>query len=223
MLVRPSVSLVATATVTTLLISAAQAGEWPTYRADDHRSGVTAEALAMPLSPQWTFRPQHGPRRAWPRTFRENSYTQTKIRSLLTFDHAFQAVAANGCVYFGSSADHKVTCLESETGEVRWDYFTEGPIRMAPTIAHGRVYVGSDDGFLYCLDADGGQLIFKHRVGPSGDRLPGNEQWISRWPIRSGVVVRDNVAYCAAGLFPHREGCFLCGVDAQTGKPLLTE
>lgn len=203
--------------------SLSAADQWPTYRADNHRSGVSPEALTTPLFPQWTFQPRQPPRRAWPRTFRENAWTQTKMRSLLTFDHAYHAICAVGNVYFGSSADHQITCLDARTGQIRWSFFTEGPVRMAPTFANGKVYAGSDDGRIYCLDANSGKLVFRRRVGPNNDRLPGNEQWISRWPIRSGVVVRDNVAYCAAGLFPHREGSYLCGVDADTGEPVLEQ
>ena len=43
---------------------------------------------------------------------------------------------------------------------------------------------------------------------------------ISRWPIRSGVLIYDGLAYCAAGLFPTSEGVFLAALDATTGTPL---
>ena len=55
------------------------------------------------------------------------------------------AVAAD-CVYFGSSADDKVYCLDARDGQVRWTFFTEGPVRLAPTVVGERVYAGSDDG-----------------------------------------------------------------------------
>ena len=197
--------------------------DWPSYRRDSQRSAVTSESLSFPLSAGWSFQPQHEPRRAWPRNFRENPWTKDKIRTLLTFDHAFHAVAAEGAVFFGSSADHKIYCLDAATGRPRWEFFTEGPIRCAPTVWEGNVYTGSDDGWLYCLAAATGDLLWKHRAGPTDERLPGNEQIISRWPIRSGVVVEDGVAYCAAGQFPHREGCFLSAVDATTGNPVWTE
>ena len=80
-----------------------------------------------------------------------------------------------------------------------------------------RLYAGSDDGLVYCLEAATGKSLWRHRVGPRPDRLPGNEQMISRWPIRSGIVVRENLTYCAAGLFPEGEGVYLCALDAVTG------
>ena len=41
-----------------------------------------------------------------------------------------------------------------------------GPVRLAPAVADGKVYAGSDDGFVYCLDARTGQ-----QRGPEGCRI----------------------------------------------------
>ena len=79
--------------------------------------------------------------------------------------------------------------IDLATGEQRWHFYTEGPVRFAPTIDGGRVYVASDDGYLYALDLATGELAWKHRGGPSDGKLIGNEQMISHWPARSGVLV----------------------------------
>ena len=42
------------------LAAAPAAGDWPAYRHDARRSGITAEQLEMPLAPRWTHTP------AWP-------------------------------------------------------------------------------------------------------------------------------------------------------------
>ncbi|HEY2572939.1 MAG TPA: PQQ-binding-like beta-propeller repeat protein [Verrucomicrobiaceae bacterium] len=39
----------------------------------------------------------------------------------------------------------------------------------------------------------------------------------SRWPVRTGVLVDDGIAYFGAGVFPH-ENVYLYAVDAATGK-----
>lgn len=41
--------------------------------------------------------------------------------------------------------------------EPRWTFKTDGPVRTAPAVADGTVYVGSDDGSLYALDAETGE------------------------------------------------------------------
>ncbi|HEO71935.1 MAG TPA: methyltransferase domain-containing protein, partial [Candidatus Hydrogenedentes bacterium] len=112
--------------------------------------------------------------------------------------------------------------LEAATGEVAWSFITEGPIRLAPTVANAKVYVGSDDGHAYCLDAVAGALIWKRRAGPDATRLPGNGRMISLWPVRSGVVVNGPTAYFSAGLFP-TFGAYLCAVDSATGAERWTQ
>jgi outer membrane protein assembly factor BamB len=88
---------------------------------------------------------------------------------------------------------------------------------VAPTVVNGRVYVGSDDGFAYCLDASNGSLIWKVRAAHRPDEVLGSGKMVSLWPIRTGVLVDDGVAYFGAGVFPH-ERTFVCAVDANTGE-----
>ena len=139
------------------------------------------------------------------------------LKSRQIFDYAYHPVIADGLLYYGSSADDKIYCLDAATGEQRWTFFTEGPVRLAPTIAEGRVFVGSDDGHAYCLDAKSGKLIWKTQLGPRDYRIPGNSRIISRWPLRTGIVVIGDLAYCAAGMFPS-EGVLITAIEADTGK-----
>jgi len=81
------------------------------------------------------------------------------------------------------------------------------------------VYVGSDDGWVYCLRADDGGVVWKYRGGPEDRRLPGNGRMMSLWPVRCGIVVDDGVVYFCAGLFPS-QGNYLCAVSAKDGKEL---
>jgi len=192
--------------------------DWPTYRHDAQRTGITSEQLALPLSKSWTFVSTHQPERAWPAPFRENPYSGVKVEPLLTFDHAFQPIACGNSVFFGSSSDHQVYCLDSTSGHIKWTFYTEGPVRICPTFHQGRLYFGSDDGIIYCLDAQTGRELWRHLAGPSNDKIPGNEQIISRWPVRSGVLVEKGLVYSAAGLFPAREGSYLFALDAYVGK-----
>jgi outer membrane protein assembly factor BamB len=140
------------------------------------------------------------------------------VEPLLTFDHAFQPIACGNSVFFGSSSDHQVYCLDSTSGHIKWTFYTEGPVRICPTFHQGRLYFGSDDGIIYCLDAQTGRELWRHLAGPSNDKIPGNEQIISRWPVRSGVLVEKGLVYSAAGLFPAREGSYLFALDAYVGK-----
>ncbi len=181
--------------------------DWPTYQRDNGRSGITGEALKLPLYGQWVF-VSRAPRPAWPEPVKE----LPRVR----FDDAYHVVASEDAVYFGSSADDKVYCLDAATGEIRWSTFTGGPVRLAPTLWKDRVLVGSDDGNAYCLAANDGTVLWKARAAFDERKVLGNGRMISLWPVRTGVVVDDGIAYFGAGIFPS-EGIFLCAVRADDG------
>ena len=200
------------------LIALGQAADWPTYQHDYARTGVARESLLAPFTDGWVHRSRHAPRPAWRGEAKWDGWNKVyDLKSRQIFDYAYHPVIADGLLYYGSSADDKIYCLDAATGEQRWTFFTEGPVRLAPTIAEGRVFVGSDDGHAYCLDAKSGKLIWKTQLGPRDYRIPGNSRIISRWPLRTGIVVIGDLAYCAAGMFPS-EGVLIIAIEADTGK-----
>ena len=200
------------------LIALGQAADWPTYQHDYARTGVASESLLAPFTDGWVHRSRHAPRPAWRGEAKWDGWNKVyDLKSRQIFDYAYHPVIADGLLYYGSSADDKIYCLDAATGEQRWTFFTEGPVRLAPTIAEGHVFVGSDDGHAYCLDAKSGKLIWKTQLGPKDYRIPGNSRIISRWPLRTGIVVIGDLAYCAAGMFPS-EGVLITAIEADTGK-----
>ncbi|HUU20432.1 MAG TPA: PQQ-binding-like beta-propeller repeat protein [Sedimentisphaerales bacterium] len=198
-----------------LIVASVSAADWPTYRYDNARTGCTSESLTAPLSLQWIYTPAHPPRPAWsgPANRPREGF---ELRHRVIFDDAYQVAAVDNTVYFGSSSDDKVYALDAVTGDERWSFFTGGPVRLAPVVCEGRVFVGSDDGFVYCLNANNGNLIWKVRGGPNNEKLLGSGRMISRWPIRTGVLVDSGIAYFGAGIFPH-ENVYLCAVQADDG------
>ena len=137
----------------------------------------------------------------------------------LDFDSATHVAMAGDVVYFGSAVDNGVHALDAQTGRRRWTFFTEGPVRLAPTVAGGRVYAGSDDGLVYCLQAADGRRRGACGRSRAHDRILGAGRLMSLWPVRTGVVVDGGVAYCGAGLFPARQTALLA-LDAQDGTTL---
>ncbi len=83
-------------------------------------------------------------------------------------------------------------------------------------MANGQVYFGSDDGHVYSVDANTGELNWKFRAGPEEDWLLARGEMISRWPVRTGVLVDNGIAYFGAGIFPH-EDVYLYAVNAADG------
>jgi len=200
------------------------AANWPTYRHDPHRSGVTAEELELPLAEAWRHTPDKPPAPAWPELPAQKDvwHRVQGLSPASTYDRVYHVVVSGGRVYYGSSADDAVHCLDVATGAARWSFVTEGPVRLAPTVSGEKVYAGSDDGCLYCLDAADGRQLWQSRGGPTDRRLPGNGRMISLWPVRCGVVVEQDEVYFAAGLFPE-QGTFLCALRAADGSSLWRE
>lgn len=208
------------ASILTWLLGVAclQAADWPTYRGDYARSGVSSDPIpASGMTEAWVWRSVHPPRPAWQGEAKWDGWNKVyDMKPRQIFDRAFHAVVADNKVYFGSSSDDQVHCLDAGNGRELWSFYTEGPVRLAPTIQDRRVYFGSDDGCVYCLKADSGELVWKSRATPKDRRIPGNGRMISTWPVRTSVVVQDGRVFTSAGMFP-AEGVHLIALDALSG------
>lgn len=188
--------------------SRADDDDWPLWRRDPERTGSSPAALPHPLRLQWV-RELPPPRPAWPDQPR------------LPFDAVDEPVAAGGLLFVGSSRTDRLFAIDARTGDLRWSCFADGPVRFPAAVAGGRVYFVSDDGWLRCLDAERGDLLWRVRGGPSDRRVLGHERLVSTWPARGAPVVADGVVYFAASLWPFM-GTFLHAVDARTGRVLWT-
>jgi len=195
------------------------AEDWPTYRHDNHRSGITSEVLnAEYLQEIWVYRSPHPPQPAWAGPAKWDAYRNMRgLRSMRNYDPVFHVIVVGDSLYSGSSAEDCVYCLNTETGAEKWVYFTGGPVRIPPAFYEGKIYFGSDDGNVYCLKEDDGSLQWKYKPSPGVRMIPSNGKMISIWPCRTGVLVRDGIAYFAAALLPWRDS-YLCAVDAGTGS-----
>jgi outer membrane protein assembly factor BamB len=181
----------------------APAADWPMWRYDAARSAASDLSLADTLHLQWVRKlPMLDV--AWP------------DQDMMWFDRHYEPVVLGQRMFVGSSLTDTLTAYDTRSGSQLWEFRAEGPIRLAPAGWKDRVLVASDDGYLYCLAAESGQLLWKHRGGPNGRRVLGNERLIAMWPARGGPVVADGVVYYAAGIWPFM-GVFLHALDIETG------
>ena len=188
-----------------LLPAVVQGYDWPMWKYDAGRSAATPEELPAQLHLQWT-RELAAPRPAWP-----------KSQDRLQFDASYEPVVAGKTLFVGSMVTDCITAYDTETGIEKWRFYTDGPIRFAPVVYKNKLYVASDDGYLYCLNTDGGALIHKFLAGPTSNKVIGNDRLIGMWPMRGGPVLYKDTIYFAASIWPFM-GTFIYAIDAETGR-----
>jgi len=187
----------------------AQFHDWSVWRFDHGRSAATPEQLDDSLYLQWQVK--YSPRiPVWDDPLNQN---------LMQFDRLFEPIVADHKIFLGFNDQDKVVALDINSGEELWHYYADGPVRMPLAANNGRIYFTSDDGNCYCLNAENGSLLWKIPLAPSPLKLVGNKRLISMWPARGGIVIKDNIIYTAASIFPMM-GTFIYAINAETGEIL---
>jgi outer membrane protein assembly factor BamB len=180
--------------------------DWPMWRYDYHRSASTPEQLADTLYLQWQVKyPARTP--VW---------DDPLNRDLMQFDRIFEPVVADNKIFIGFNDQDKVVALDINTGKELWNFYADGPVRLPLAVNKGKIYFTGDDGCCYCLDSSDGSLVWKRLLAPAKNKLLGNKRFISMWPARGGIVIKDNIIYTAAGIFPMM-GTFIYALDAASG------
>ncbi|QDS87803.1 Alcohol dehydrogenase [cytochrome c] precursor [Rosistilla ulvae] len=177
------------------------------WRSDAQRSAATANTVADSLSPLW--------QREF--TQRLPAWDDPLNLDLMTYDRIFEPIVVDGRMFVGFNDEDKLQALDADTGRELWSFVTEAPVRLPPVGWQNKVYFCSDDGFLYCVNAEDGSLEWKFSGAPNAQHVIGNRRLTSAWPARGGPVVRDNRVYFAASIWPFM-GTFIYALDAESGE-----
>lgn len=121
-------------------------------------------------------------------------------------------VVAGDCVVCGEGLhqveDARVTCLDLQSGQRRWEFRTHSHVESTAAIADGRVFIGAGSDGFYCLsleaDAQGQAQVLWHLE---------SSEFID---CESSPAVVDGVVYFGLG----EGGTALCAVQADDGKLL---
>jgi outer membrane protein assembly factor BamB len=175
----------------------ADSKDWPTYRHDPARSGFSDQPLAPDLGPAWKVN-LPGP------------------LSALTI--------AAGRVFVSQIDAHTLHALDQNNGNFLWKFTAGARIDSPPTFFKGRVYFGGKDGWVYCLRASDGALIWRFLAAPSERRHAAWEQVESVWPVHGSVLVEDGAVNAVAGRSMFLDGGMrFVRLDAITGEKLAEQ
>lgn len=119
-----------------LAVGTAFAADWPMWRGNAARTGISSEPLPENLRLQWMR--QYPPLKP--------AYWQPR-QERVQFDLGYEPVALGEMLLVASSRNDSVTALDAATGAEKWRFYADGPVRLAPAAWDGKVYFGSDDGF----------------------------------------------------------------------------
>ena len=168
--------------------------EWPTYRHDAARSGHASTTVPVAIERVW----------------------QTDVGGKLT-----SPVISGGKIFVASVDTHTIHVLDAVSGRHLWHYTTGGRVDSPPTIYQGKVLFGSADGWVYCLRASDGVLIWRFCAASMNQRSIAFEQVESVWPVHGSVLIQNGVLYCVAGRSMFLDGGMrLWRLDPKSGRVL---
>ena len=167
--------------------------DWPAYRHDGFRSGITKARVPAALRTRWEAK------------------LPTKPSAV---------TSAAGKVFACDTDTHTLYALDNGAGKTEWTFTADGRIDSPPTYYRGMVLFGSRDGWVYCLRASDGALAWRFKDLP--DRLIGAYgQLESKWPVSGSVLILNDTLYFAAGRSSYLDGgIFLYALNPRTGELL---
>ena len=74
-------------------------------------------------------------------------------------------IAGGTTLYAGSDDNRVYAWMIAEYEGSQWTYPTGGPVTCKPAVMNGTVYVGSDDHYVYALNADTGSRKWRYKTG----------------------------------------------------------
>jgi outer membrane protein assembly factor BamB len=83
------------------------------------------------------------------------------------------------------------------------------------------VVFGATDGWIYCLRATDGELVWRYRAAPVDRRAMAYEQQESLWPVHGSVLIHEGQVYGVAGRSNFLDGGLrLVRLDLASGRKL---
>ncbi|MEI6714092.1 MAG: PQQ-binding-like beta-propeller repeat protein [Verrucomicrobiota bacterium] len=171
--------------------------DWPTFRHDNARSGFSNQPVAADMKQSWE----------------------------ISLPGRLSAITvAAGKLFISQIDTHTLHALDHATGKSLWQFTANARIDSPPTFWKGRVFFGGNDGWIYCVRATDGVLIWKFLAAPSERKHGAWEQMESVWPVHGSVLVENGTVNAVAGRSVFLDGGLrFIRLDALTGKKLAEQ
>ena len=163
-------------------------GDWPMYRHDLRRSAATTSPAPKRLNVLWDR-----PLAKMPGGVIADGW-KSRISVGLT-----APTVAGGRVFIADAEGHRVLAVSATDGQILWSFLAGGRVDTPPTMHQGRCLFGCRDGWVYCLRADDGALVWRTRAAPAEQYVVAYGQVESAWPVPGSVAVQDDLVVLAAG------------------------
>jgi len=192
------------------------AADWPVLLKDAMRSAWSDRTLARTLKVAWQEKIPPAPtadamlQREW-----ANHY--------FTGSHVTVASVAAGVCVLAVPHRQEVLALDAEAGKPTWRIAVDGRVESPPTIHRGLVIFGTRSGWVYAVNRDSGQPVWRYFAAPSAERIVVNGQLESLWPVFGSVVPDGTEVWAFAGRHSDLDGGLRwVRLDAATGAVRAT-
>lgn len=183
--------------------------DWPTHRHDSTRSGATAGSIPDALNVLWSAGVALTSENV------ENEEWRLRVGQRVT-----ASVVVGDTAYVADVQGNQLVAIDIDSGSQRWAFTTGSRIDSPPTIHDGKCYVGSRDGYAYCLAAASGELLWRYRVAPIDQRIMVHGQLESTWPVSGSLLVQNGLVVASAGRAPDADGGItVVALDPTDGTP----
>ena len=173
----------------------AENGDWPMYRHDAERSGGTSTTVPAALKLLWATKLEGG------------RLTAPTVAGGVTL-----AASVDKCAVYACAAS---------SGERLWTQPVGGRVDSPPTLVNGLAIFGCRDGWVYCLRARDGALVWRFLAAPAERMVGAFGRLESAWPVSGTVLVHQDSACVAAGRSSYLDGGIMAWrLDPRTGRVL---
>jgi len=155
--------------------------DWPMFRGNAAGGNFTKSRLGT----QWV--------KSWEASVGQSGKTFGVMSSQRT--GLTQAVSAYGLVVVSDIDGQRIVALDTAEGKQQWVYHVGARVDYPPTLYRGLCLFAARDGWVHCLDAKTGTLVYKLLAAPREFFIGGREKLESKWAPSSDVLIANGTAY----------------------------